>query len=191
MDLILASTSPYRRALLERLGLPFRCIPPGVDEDAVKALGLPPRELAERLAVAKAESARVAAPDAVVVGSDQVACLDARILGKPGDAGRAVEQLLLMSGREHQLITAMAVAHPGGTALHTDVAALRMRPLTRTEIERYVAADRPTDCAGSYKLEGRGVALFERIDCEDHTAITGLPLIALTTILRDLGFPVP
>lgn len=191
MELILASTSPYRRALLERLGVPFRICDPGVDEERVKALGQAPRLLAERLAAAKAESVRNAGGEAVVVGSDQLVSLDDRILGKPGSQERAVEQLRLLAGREHELITALAVFHQGRLIRHTDVTTLRMRPLTREAIERYVQADRPIDCAGSYKLESRGITLFDRITTEDQTAITGLPLIALTTILRDLGFAIP
>jgi septum formation protein len=189
--LILASTSPYRRALLERLGVPFRCESPGVDEDAYKALGLPPRELAERLAAAKARALAGRFPDAAIVGGDQLACLGDAILGKPGSREAAVAQLLGLAGRSHRLITALAVWCRGAFHAHTDVATLAMRHLTRAEAERYVEADDPTDCAGSYKLERRGIALFERIEAADHSAITGLPLIALTSILRELGFAVP
>jgi septum formation protein len=191
LDLILASTSPYRRALLERLGLPFRGESPGVDEDALKTSCLPPRALAERLAEAKATALADRFPDAAIVGGDQLACLDAEILGKPGTPDAAVSQLLRMSGRPHRLITALAVWSGGRVVAHTDIATLTMRRLTRPEVERYVAADRPLDCAGSYKLESRGIALFDRIEAADHSAITGLPLIALTTILRDLGFAIP
>ncbi|MEW4567853.1 Maf family protein [Tautonia sp. JC769] len=193
MDLILASTSPYRRALLERLGLPFRCRAPGVDEDQFKAVGLPPRELADRLAIAKADAVARLEPDprSIVIGSDQLVAFEGRVLGKPGSVERAVEQLLSLAGREHELITAMAVIQGTNVVQHTDVARLRLRPLSRAEIERYILADRPIDCAGSYKLEARGVALFDRIVSDDHSAITGLPLIALTTILRDLGVSIP
>jgi septum formation protein len=190
-DLILASTSPYRRALLERLGVPFRCVAPPVDEEALKDPSLPPRGLAALLARAKAESVAAAEHGAVVVGSDQLVAVEGEILGKPLSAGRAVEQLLRLAGRRHELITAVAVVHPGGLVEHIDVTALWMRPLTRDEVARYVEADRPIDCAGSYKLEARGVALFERIESADHTAITGLPLIALTSALRGLGFAIP
>ena len=191
MDLILASTSPYRRALMKRLGIPFRCVAPGVDEEGVKALGLGPRDLAERLAAAKAEAVARNEPGAIVIGSDQLVAFEGRVLGKPGTAERAVEQLMRLSGREHELITAIAVRHRDRRILHTDVARLRLRNLGRDEVERYVEADRPLDCAGSYKIEERGIALFERIECDDHTAIVGLPLIALTTILRQLGVRVP
>ncbi len=189
--LILASTSPYRRSLLERLGLPFETMAPGVDEEAFAATGAGPRTIAESLAIAKAEAVAKGRHEAVVIGSDQVAALDGRALGKPGTEEAAVDQLMGMTGREHELITAMAVAHRGTIRLHVDVTVLTMRTLSRDEIRRYVEADRPLDCCGSYRIETRGIALFEKVDSEDFTAIVGLPLIALTTILRDLGHPLP
>ena len=190
-DLILASTSPYRRALLERLGVPFRSVAPGVDEDAIKGLGLTPLEVAERLARAKAEARAGDWPGATLIGSDQVVAFEGRTLGKPGSLAAAIGQLEAMAGQSHELITAMAVRHRGRVVTHTDVTTLWMRPLGREEIARVVAADRPIDCAGGYKLEGRGIALFERIESADQTAIVGLPLIALATILRGFGYPVP
>ncbi len=191
MELVLASTSPYRRALLERLGVPFGCRAPAVDEEALKAsLGpLPPEALAETLAAEKARS--LAGPGLVVIGGDQLVAFEGRVLGKPGTAERAVAQLLALSGRTHHLITALAVWHEGRIERHLDRAALTMRPLGRAEIERYVAADQPWDCAGAYKLEQRGIVLFERIDARDHSAITGLPLMALTSLLREVGFAIP
>jgi len=190
-DLVLASTSPYRRALLERLGVPFRCRAPGVDEDALKLGASGPRELAERLALAKALSLRDEEPAATLIGGDQLVAFEGRIFGKPGTSARASDQLAAMAGRAHALITALAVWHDGRTYRHIDVTTLHMRPLDRDAIARYVAADLPLDCAGSYKLERRGITLFERIESEDHTAITGLPLIALTTILREIGYVIP
>jgi len=190
-ELVLASTSPYRRKLLERLGVPFRCRAPRVDEEAMKASGTGPRELAELLAVAKAVSVRDQEPDATIIGGDQLVAFERRIYGKPGSAEAAVEQLAAMAGRSHDLITTIAVLHGEETHLHTNVTTLHMRRLARAEIERYVAADQPFDCAGSYKLEEWGIVLFEKIETEDHTAVTGLPLIALTTILRKLGFAIP
>ena len=193
MDLILASTSPYRRALVERLGVPFRCVAPPVDEQALKAGwgGVSPRELAERLAMAKAAGVASGEPDAAVIGGDQLVALDGSILGKPGTTEQAIAQLRSMSGRSHELITALIVLRSGRIYAHTDVTRLYLRDLTPEAISRYVEADRPLDCAGSYKLEARGIALFERIDSEDHSAITGVPLIALTTILRTIGFAIP
>src|SRR5205823_317052 len=161
VDLVLASTSPYRRALLQRLGIPFRCVAPPVDEDALKGAGATPRVLARLLARAKAESVAGVEPGAVVIGGDQVVSFEGRVFGKPGDADRAVEQLAAMAGRPHELITAVSILHPRGAHEVCDVTTLWMRPLTRAEIERYVAADRPFDCAGAYKLEARGIALFE------------------------------
>lgn len=190
-ELVLASTSPYRRALLERLGVAFRWRAPLVDEEALKDATLAPRVLAEQLAVAKARSLSPVEPHALILGGDQLVAFEGRIHGKPGDATRAVEQLLAMTGRPHELITSIALCQGEQVEVYTDVTTLWMRRLTRLELERYVAADQPIDCAGAYKLEERGIALFERIKSDDHTAITGLPLIALTTLLRRHGFVIP
>lgn len=191
MKLVLASTSRYRRELLERLGLPFEARAPLCDEEALKAPDLAPEALASLLALAKAESLRATEPAAAIVGSDQLAAIDGVILGKPGTAARAEEQLARLAGRTHALVTAVAVAHPGGVLTHLDVTRLTMRPLGAEAIARYVAADAPLDCAGSYRLEARGVTLFSRIESADHTAIVGLPLMALTEMLVSLGFPIP
>ncbi|WP_406695799.1 nucleoside triphosphate pyrophosphatase [Singulisphaera sp. Ch08] len=192
-DLVLASTSSYRRTLLARLGLPFRCLAPRVDEEASKRErgDWEPRELAEHLAVAKAQSLCQAEPNATLIGSDQLVSFEGRVYGKPGTVEGAVEQLLAMAGQSHQLITALAVWAQGQTYIHTDITTMCMRPLSREELERYVAADRPLDCAGSYKLEERGISLFDRIETQDYTSIMGLPLIALTSLLRPLGYPIP
>lgn len=189
--LILASTSRYRRALLERLGVPFRCEAPRVDEDAFKSRGLAPRDLAEMLAAEKATSLSRDFPQATIIGSDQVAACDGRILGKPGTTAQAVAQLEHLSGRSHELITAVAVWHAGRLLRHTDVTTLHMRRLGRDAIARYVAADQPLDCAGAYKLEQRGIALFTSIASADQTAIVGLPLIALASLLNDCGYAIP
>jgi len=191
MELILASGSPYRRAQLERLGPPFRSVEPGVDEAPLKAAGLSPRRLAEQLAEAKARAVAEREAEAAVIGADQLVAFQGLVLGKPGTPERAVDQLLQLSGREHQLITAFVVIAPGRIERGMEVARIRLRDLTAEEARRYVEADRSWDCAGAYKWEARGVALFERIVCEDHSAIVGLPLIALTTALRRLGFPIP
>ena len=190
-DLVLASTSRYRRALLHRLGVPFRCHPPGIDEDAPKSSIASPLALAEALARAKAGCLAEAEPGAIVIGGDQLVEFEGRVYGKPGSTEAAVRQLAELAGRSHRLITSIAVRHGGGVIAHTDTTVLHMRPLRREEIERYVAADRPFDCAGSYKLEEMGIVLFDRIESSDQSAITGLPLIALTTILRGLGFEIP
>jgi septum formation protein len=192
LDLVLASTSPYRRALLERLGLPFRSKAPACDEGTLKAEQLHPIRLAERLAQAKAASlAEGEESSATIIGCDQLLFFDGRVYGKPGTAEAAVEQLLSLAGHQHDLITAMVVLSGSRTFRHTDVTKLWMRRLSRTAIARYVAAEQPLDCAGSYKIESRGISLFERIETEDQTAITGLPLIALVSILSELGFEIP
>jgi septum formation protein len=191
VKLVLASTSRYRRELLARLGVPFEARAPLCDEEALKVPGLAPEALAARLALAKAESLRDAEPGAAIIGSDQIAAIDGTILGKPGSAARAEEQLSRLAGRTHALVTAVAVVHPGGVLAHLDVTRLTMRPLGAEALARYVAADAPLDCAGSYRLEALGVALFSRIESADHTAIVGLPLMALTEMLASLGFPIP
>lgn len=190
--LILASTSPYRRELLARLGVPFETLPPRCDEEALKLAGEAPQELALRLAREKALSIASTEPHAFVIGSDQLLDLDGRVLGKPGTVQQAVAQLLALSGRRHRLLTALALACPSGELLtHLDVHELTMHPLDRAAAERYVAADEPLDCAGSYKIEAAGIRLFEQLAGEDFTAITGLPLIALGRLLRARGFAIP
>ena len=196
-EIVLASTSRYRRELLARLGLPFRVRAPACDEEALKAelrghgAALAPEALTARLALAKAESLRGDEAAATIIGSDQVAALGAGVLEKPGTVERAILQLEMLAGRTHVLVTAVAVVQAGSTLEHVDITRLTMRALTREQIERYVAADSPLDCAGSYKLEQRGVTLFERIESADHSAVTGLPLIALTSMLASIGYPVP
>ncbi|MBL8826146.1 MAG: septum formation protein Maf [Planctomycetaceae bacterium] len=189
--IILASTSRYRRQLVKRLGVPFDCVAPLVDEELLKDPRLAPLELARHLARAKARSVAELHPDAIVIGSDQLAVIDEQVLGKPGSRARAIEQLTQLAGRAHRLITAMSVWHRGVEHDHVDVTTLTMRDLTPVELARYVDADEPFDCAGSYKLEARGIALFASIETADHTAITGLPLIALVSMLRDFGVSVP
>ena len=191
LDLILASTSRYRRELLQRLGIPFRCLTPLIDEDSFKTARLDPVSLAATLAIAKAESLSRFDPESVVIGSDQVAALDDEILNKPGSIENAIEQLVRMSGRTHRLITAVAVAHQCRTRLHVNVTELTMRPLTRNAVERYVISEHPLDCAGSYMIESQGIALFESIQTSDQTAIIGLPLMAIVSLLGRCGITLP
>lgn len=191
MPLILASTSPYRRHLLERLGIDFEQMPPMCDEEALKNPALTPEKLASHLAAAKARSISGAHPRATIIGSDQLAAVDGTILGKPGSSARAVEQLQLLSGRSHRLITAVHVVHDGAEHAFTDITTLTMPAHDKKTLERYVAADQPLDCAGAYKIETGGIALFSHIESEDHTAITGLPLLRLANLLRKLGYRVP
>jgi septum formation protein len=191
--LVLASTSPYRKKLLARLGLPFEAIAPDCDEDQLKAgLRLEPAALALTLARAKAESLRASQPGAVIVGGDQLVELDGDVLGKPGTAERAVAQLGRLRGRSHRLLTAMVLALPDGSVReHLDVHTLTMAALSDDALTRYVASDLPLDCAGSYKIESRGVALLTQVEGHDPSAIEGLPLMALASALRGLGFQIP
>ena len=189
--LVLASTSCYRRELLERLRLSFDVARPEVDETALP--GEAPQALAVRLAEAKARAvARTLEGDAWALGSDQVADLDGRALGKPGGREAAIAQLRAMSGDTVQFHTALCLAHADGRSLAAiDRTEVRFRALTEAEIERYVDAEQPFDCAGSFKSEGLGIALFEAIENRDPTALVGLPLIATCALLRQAGFALP
>jgi len=190
--LILASTSPYRRALLERLGVAFSVEAPRCDEDSLKEHGKSPSCVALRLAREKALSLASTHPDAFILGSDQLVDLDEQILGKPHTVEGAVAQLKRLRGRKHHLMTAVALLCPNGEfESHLDVHTLSMRELTDDEIERYVARDRPFDCAGSYKIECAGISLFQSVEGADFTAITGLPLMKVSAILRAKGFLAP
>jgi septum formation protein len=185
--LILASTSRYRRELLERLHLPFTCEAPGIDES--RGPGEWPGDLASRLARQKAIAVAARHPAAVVVGSDQVALLDEIVLGKPGTPRRCVDQLMACSGRRVNFLTAACVAGPGGQPLieHVDATNVVFRTLRPAEVEYYVQVESPLDCAGGFKCEGLGIALFERIESVDPTALVGLPLIWLAGALRSAG----
>ena len=189
--LVLASTSRYRRELLERLRLSFDVARPDVDETA--SPGESPRDLAIRLAQAKACAvATQLADDAWALGSDQVAEVEGRALGKPGGRAAAIAQLDSMSGRIVRFHTALCLAHADGrTFADIDLTEVHFRALTDAEIERYVDAEQPFDCAGSFKSEGLGITLFERIDNHDPSALVGLPLIATCMLLRKAGFALP
>ena len=185
--LILGSTSRYRRELLERLRLPFTVHAPEVDETPLA--GETPAALAQRLALAKARAVSAAHPDAVVIGSDQVADLDGSPIGKPGTHERAVEQLRSMRGRSIVFQTAVAVVRASTGYVGTALApvTVRFRDLSDTEIEHYLRTEQPYDCAGSAKCETLGIALLEAIDSDDPTALVGLPLIRTCALLRAAG----
>ena len=189
MRVVLASTSPYRRALLARLGIAFDTLHPEVDE-AIQA-GETPQAMVLRLAAAKAQAGAAEAPDALVIGSDQTASLAGKPLGKPGASDSAVAQLQAMAAREVTYFTAVALRTPAGHT-HTllDTSRVRLRPLAPAEIERYVATERPLDCAGALKLEGLGISLCESVETRDPTALIGLPLIATAQLLRDHGISI-
>lgn len=184
--LVLASTSPYRRALLERLRLPFTTASPKVDE--LPRPSESPRALAQRLAIAKADAVARLHPAAWVVGADQVAECDDDILGKPGTAERARMQLAVCSGRVVTFHTAVRLMRGTDAYTHVDATRVKFRVLTSEEIERYVELDNPLDCAGSFRSEGLGIVLFERIETDDPTALIGLPLLWLAGALRKAGF---
>ncbi len=189
--LVLASTSRYRRELLERLRLPFDVARPDVDESALP--GEVPRDMAIRLAEAKARAVACTLDgDGWALGSDQVAEVEGRALGKPGGREAAIAQLASMAGRVVRFHTALCLAHADGRAFAgIDLTEVHFRELGDSEIERYVDAEQPFDCAGSFKSEGLGIALFERIDNRDPTALVGLPLIAACGLLRKAGFALP
>ncbi len=184
---VLGSTSVYRRSLLERLRIPFSVAAPDVDETPHP--GETPRALALRLALAKAQAVAALHPDAVVIGSDQVADLGGQPLGKPGEHARAVQQLRQMRGQTVIFQTALAVVCLVSGFEQVDLAEVRVvfRDLSDEEIESYLQAEKPYDCAGSAKSEGLGIALLETIDNDDPTALVGLPLIRTARLLRQAG----
>jgi septum formation protein len=181
----LASTSRYRRTLLARLGVAFEVAAPSVVETRLP--GEAPAELARRLAMAKARAVAEQHPDALVIGSDQVCALGDTVLGKPGDAAAARAQLAAQSGRVVTFHTAVALVGiaAGCWRQHLDETRCVFRVLDAAEIAAYVAAESPLDCAGSFKVEGLGIALFERVDSADPTALVGLPLIWVAQALRE------
>jgi septum formation protein len=189
--LILASTSLYRRALLERLGVDFEAVSPGVSE--THRPGESAHDRALRLAIEKARAVAGRHPDDLVIGSDQVAAGPEGVLDKPGDEPRCRAQLASLSGRSAQFHTACAVVDgvTRRTETHVDLTTCVFRTLTLDEIERYVERERPFDCAGGFKAEALGIGLFESIDSRDPTALIGLPLIWLAGALRAAGVPVP
>lgn len=188
--LILASGSRYRAQLLERLRVPCTVASPELDETPLP--GEFPASLTRRLANAKADAVASRFPGAWVLGSDQVADIEGRILGKPGDHASAVRQLTAMSGRTIHFHTSICLRHDDGRRLQAlDITTVRFRALSADEIERYLQAEQPYDCAGSFQCEGLGISLFKEIQSRDPTALVGLPLIATADLLRDAGFAVP
>lgn len=188
--LVLASTSRYRRQLLERLGLSFEAASPGSDEAPLA--GESPSATATRLAILKARAVAAKYPDALIIGSDQVASCEGVILDKPGTHENARRQLAHMSGRTARFDTAVALldAATGFVASRVVPCDVVIRPLTAAQIESYLLREQPYDCAGSAKSEGLGIALMASLDTEDPTALIGLPLIALTELLEEAGLPV-
>ncbi len=187
MRIILASTSPYRKKLLQQLNLAFSVEAPAVDEAVLKKtaqVSLP--DLPLYLAQKKAESVASLFPSDIIIGSDQMGLFDHKSLDKPGTRDKAILQLQTLQGHTHQLLTALCVIHRGKLLQHVDITELTMRSLTDSQIKNYVDLENPVDCAGSYKFEGLGIALFAKVQTKDPSAIVGLPLMALTQILESL-----
>lgn len=185
--LILASSSPYRRALLEQLQLPFTCASPHIDEEALA--GEQPTQLARRLAEQKAQALKGKHPNALIIGSDQVAECGGRTLGKPGNTERAEEQLHFCSGRPVHFLTGISLLDSNSGKQRTEVErfTVHFRQLSRKQIRHYVERENPLDCAGSFKAEGLGISLFEKMEGSDFNSLIGLPLIRLIDLLREFG----
>lgn len=188
MKLILASGSKYRASLLNKFDINFEQQSPDVDEDYYKDKIQDPKQLAIELAYQKSKNVFKNSDNALCIGSDQVACIGTEILGKPGNKKNAIEQLKKLNGKRHFLITAVCLLSKEHKIEFCDVTELSMHKLEESQICRYVDLDNPLDCAGSYKLEEHGISLFEEIKTNDHTAITGLPLIELSKHLMNCGF---
>jgi septum formation protein len=190
MNIILASSSSHRRRLLERLQLCFRCISPEIEEATLS--GESPAAMAERLARLKAKVVAKRFPAAIVIGSDQVASIDRHILGKPGNFDNAAEQLRRSSGRTVHFYTAVALVclERGLERFHVEPFSVRFRTLNDSQIANYLHRERPYDCAGSFKVEGLGIALFEGLSGNDPTSLEGLPLVRLTDLLTAAGVDV-
>ena len=189
--IVLASSSIYRRGLLDRFLDEYEAVSPKVDEsdDGTEL----PEHLAARLAREKAEAVSSTHRDSLIIGADQVAVLDDQVLGKPGDHQRAIEQLLAVSGKSLQFLTAVCVLDPAGRTRHEyiDRTAVRFRQFDLRLAETYLRHDEPYDCAGSFKIEGAGSVLFESVQTDDPTALVGLPMIWLAETLRRLGYLLP
>ncbi len=189
--ILLASSSSYRRGLLDRFLDTYEAVTPNVDESNDQ--GLPPAELATYLARKKAEAIAINARDALIIGADQLAVLDDQVLGKPGDHQKAVEQLLAASGKAVTFLTAVCILDPINRVRyeHTDATTVRFRQFDRRLADAYLRHDEPYDCAGSFKLEGAGFMLFESVKTDDPTALIGLPMIWLADRLLQLDYLLP
>lgn len=188
---LLASSSPYRRELLGRLGIACRWLAPDLDE--TPAPGEHPEQLGRRLAEMKARALASSNPGHLIIGSDQVAALGGNILNKPGDFERAAIQLHASSGKTVTFFTSLALLNStsGHCQIATDITRVHFRQLNESEIHNYLHKEQPYDCAGSFKIEGMGIALFDKVESDDPTALIGLPLIKLCAMLRAEGISVP
>lgn len=187
-SLILSSTSPYRRNLLDQRGISYQAIAPLCDEEQLKDPSLSAQELTIKLAKAKAESLISLYPQNYIIGADQVLSFKNKIFGKPKTKEKALEQLKLLQGETHQLVTSLFLYAPHKTWTHTEIVQLTMHPWSTEELKSYIELDLPLDCAGSYKLEKKGLILFSEIIAQDYESIIGLPLLNLLKILKEDGY---
>lgn len=189
--LILASSSPYKKELLMRLGIDFDVADSEFDEDEYKKMGLTPLELTQILAKEKAMVLYRQYQEAVIIGADQVCYFEGKILGKTNSLEKSYEQLMSMQGKTHELFTSYFIKSSVKEVLRTNITKLTMKGLTSTQVKNYLRQDNPIDCAGSYKLELKGISLMEKIETTDHTAIVGLPILMIGNDLVEFGFSVP
>lgn len=193
MNIVLASASSYRKALLDKLGLEFQCLPPTLNEEDLKTKlvqqGRSPFDIAETLSLEKGLSVlNTSNQNTLIISGDQLVNFENQILGKPLTTEKAIQQLSLLNNKTHQLVTAITLLAKEKITKYTHVTQLKMKDLSPTEIKNYIKKDKPLDCAGSYKIEQSGIALFESIDCDDFTAIQGIPMIWLSNHLKDVGY---
>jgi len=190
LSLILASTSPFRKSVLERLHIPFKSFAPNIDESPLP--NEVPTKLVKRLAKLKAQAAQSAYPQALIIGSDQVAVIDDKILGKPGNHEQAIEQLTFASGKQVDFLTGLCLLNTNTNKAQTDIVrfSVKFRQLSLSQIENYLHKDKPYNCSGSFKSEGLGIALLDEMLGNDPTAIIGLPLIRLVRMLEAEGMSV-
>ena len=190
-EIILASSSSSRRKELDRLNFEFSVIPPEVDEDSIKNTETDHLQISRKLALLKARNVSLLHPEAIVIGGDTVASFNRKLLSKPITMEKSFEQLRMLAGQEHSLFTSLAIIAKEEEYIHSVTAIMKMRDLSDEQIHRYVEIDKPLNSCGSYKLDALGISLFESIDCEDYTAIIGIPLIWTAGILTQIGVSVP
>ena len=191
LPIVLASSSPYRQQLLRQLGIPFSSASPEVDE--TPSLGESAHHLAGRLAAAKAAALAQRFPSHLIIGADQVAMLGQRLLGKPGNHQQAIQQLTLCSGQRVSFLTGLSLLNSKTGEQQTQIEpfSVQFRPLSSDQINRYLEREQPFDCAGSFRVEGLGISLFESLQGDDPNALIGLPLIRLCDMLNRAGWPIP
>lgn len=189
--IILASTSIYRKQQLERLNISFTIASPDVNEEDLKGKGLDHVQLSRELSLLKTRSISALYDAAIVIGGDTVASFNGTILNKPKTKEKSFEQLKILAGKEHKLITSLVISANGQEHIHTSVANMKMRELADEQILRYIDIDEPLHSCGSYRLDASGISLFENIECEDYTAIIGIPLMWTVKTLTEIGVAIP